>query len=125
MNRGWVAKKNLDQETRQAGQIEGTVEIVGIVRKADHRPPFSPGSGDTTRREWKRKIDKSKQEAALLANDNAEILSTDESENLVQSIIKEKEVVKKEKKSWKSCARREKFIARFREKWGADHFLFR
>lgn len=128
MNRGWVPKKNLDQETRQPGQIEGIVEIVGIVRKADDRPPFAPGrSGESTRREWKRKIEKSRQESMMATNDSAEVMveSVDDSENIAQGIIKEKEVVKKEKKSWQSCGRREKFIARFREKWGADHFLFR
>lgn len=117
----------MDQETRQQGQVEGVVEIVGIVRTADHRPPFSPGSSDTTRREWKRRIQESRQTTTDDATNGKLIqaANVDDSENLAQSIIMEKAVATKEKKPWKSCAGREKFKARFREKWGADHFLFR
>ena len=48
MNRGWVSKKNVSPETRKSGQVEGTVDIVGIVRKEENRPQFAPKSqGDS------------------------------------------------------------------------------
>lgn len=41
-----MSKDNLNPITRQAGQITEPVEIVGIVRKGDRRPPFAPKSND-------------------------------------------------------------------------------
>ncbi|XP_060535770.1 surfeit locus protein 1 [Cylas formicarius] len=49
VNRGWVPSKNRDPRTRSRGQIEGVVDVVGIVRSHENRPPFAvknrPGSG--------------------------------------------------------------------------------
>lgn len=42
MNRGWVAKDKKYPNTRPEGQIEGTVEIQGIVRHTEPRPQFTP-----------------------------------------------------------------------------------
>eukprot|EP00795_Rhopilema_esculentum_P010654 gene10653-19396_t len=40
VNRGWVPKKRLSPESRAEGQIEGPVEMTGIVRRPEERPPF-------------------------------------------------------------------------------------
>lgn len=42
VNRGWVARNKMNPGTRQEGQVEGTVEIQGIVRLPENRPQFSP-----------------------------------------------------------------------------------
>ncbi|XP_070501094.1 SURF1-like protein [Chironomus tepperi] len=42
VNRGWVSRKNLNPSTRKNGQIEGIVEVEGIVRLNEPRPQFSP-----------------------------------------------------------------------------------
>ncbi|KAJ8957084.1 hypothetical protein NQ318_007297 [Aromia moschata] len=42
VNRGWVPAKHKDQKTRQKGQIEGLVDIIGIVRLHENRPTFTP-----------------------------------------------------------------------------------
>ncbi|XP_055378837.1 SURF1-like protein [Condylostylus longicornis] len=42
VNRGWVPRKLLNPQTRINGQIEGEVELVGVVRKGEKRPQFSP-----------------------------------------------------------------------------------
>lgn len=48
VNRGWVPRKNVDPKSRQAGQVSGTVELVGVVRRPEIRPQFSPKcKGDT------------------------------------------------------------------------------
>lgn len=42
VNRGWVSRNRLDPKTRPEGQIKGTVELTGIVRKGEARPQFTP-----------------------------------------------------------------------------------
>ncbi|KAJ8877842.1 hypothetical protein PR048_022301 [Dryococelus australis] len=42
VNRGWVPSRLKSPELRQAGQVEGEVELVGIVRLNESRPPFLP-----------------------------------------------------------------------------------
>jgi surfeit locus 1 family protein len=42
VNRGWVSRKQLNPNTRKDGQIEGEVELQGIVRLTEPRPQFSP-----------------------------------------------------------------------------------
>lgn len=48
VNRGWVPRKSVNASVRPAGQISGTVDLVGVVRSPEQRPQFSPkSSGDT------------------------------------------------------------------------------
>lgn len=42
VNRGWVPRQKMDPKTRPEGQIEGIVEIQGIVRLSEPRPRFTP-----------------------------------------------------------------------------------
>ncbi|XP_021936277.1 surfeit locus protein 1 isoform X2 [Zootermopsis nevadensis] len=42
VNRGWVPANQKNPNTRRAGQVEGEVEIVGIVRLGEKRAPFTP-----------------------------------------------------------------------------------
>jgi surfeit locus 1 family protein len=42
VNRGWVSRTQLNPNSRKEGQIEGLVEIEGIVRLEEPRPQFSP-----------------------------------------------------------------------------------
>ncbi|KAF4517769.1 hypothetical protein B566_EDAN002974 [Ephemera danica] len=42
VQRGWVPTSHKDASTRVAGQVEGEVELVGIVRLAEKRAPFVP-----------------------------------------------------------------------------------
>jgi len=42
VNRGWVPGNHKNPNTRKAGQVEGEVEIIGIVRLAEKRAPFTP-----------------------------------------------------------------------------------
>jgi len=42
VNRGWVPKGKLNPLTRQEGQIEGTVEFLGTIRKTETRETFTP-----------------------------------------------------------------------------------
>lgn len=42
VNRGWVPKSKLQPEKRLAGQVEGTIELIGVVRKGEARPQFTP-----------------------------------------------------------------------------------
>lgn len=42
MNRGWVPARNKKPTTRIKGQVEGTVELEGVVRLAEPRPQFTP-----------------------------------------------------------------------------------
>lgn len=44
INRGWVPRKSHKPETRPQGQINETVDIVGLVRKGEARPQFTPKS---------------------------------------------------------------------------------
>lgn len=42
VNRGWIPKKHLNPKTRPNGQLKGSVELTGIVRKNEARPQFTP-----------------------------------------------------------------------------------
>ncbi|GJQ71135.1 Surf1 [Trypoxylus dichotomus] len=42
VNRGWVPAKNKDPKTRQQGQIQGQVDVIGVVRLHENRPNFMP-----------------------------------------------------------------------------------
>lgn len=42
VNRGWVARDKKNPNTRRQGQVEGIVEIQGIVRLEEARPQFTP-----------------------------------------------------------------------------------
>lgn len=44
VNRGWVSSKNKDPRTRMQGQINGEVELVGVVRLNENRPNFIPNN---------------------------------------------------------------------------------
>lgn len=45
VNRGWVARSQTNPATRLEGQQSGPVELVGIVRKTEKRPPLGYGEG--------------------------------------------------------------------------------
>lgn len=42
VNRGWVSRKHLKPESRQQGQVQGTLNVLGVVRLPEPRPQFSP-----------------------------------------------------------------------------------
>lgn len=42
VNRGWVPRSRLDPDLRKDGQINGPVEIVGILRFNEETSPFTP-----------------------------------------------------------------------------------
>ncbi|KAK2499365.1 hypothetical protein MC885_007084 [Smutsia gigantea] len=42
VNRGFVPRKKVNPDTRQKGQIEGDVDLVGMVRLTETRKPFVP-----------------------------------------------------------------------------------
>lgn len=42
VNRGWVPAKKRDPSKRQKGQIDGTVDVIGVVRLHENRPTFMP-----------------------------------------------------------------------------------
>lgn len=42
VNRGWVPGNRKNPNARMAGQVQGEVEITGIVRLAEKRAPFTP-----------------------------------------------------------------------------------
>uniref|UniRef100_A0A336N5E4 SURF1-like protein n=1 Tax=Culicoides sonorensis TaxID=179676 RepID=A0A336N5E4_CULSO len=42
VNRGWIPASKKNPRTRPEGQIEGTVELQGVVRLAEVRPQFTP-----------------------------------------------------------------------------------
>lgn len=42
VNRGWVSRQQLKAETRQQGQVDGSVRIQGVVRMPELRPQFTP-----------------------------------------------------------------------------------
>lgn len=44
VNRGWVSHKNKDPKSREAGQIKGVIDLVGIVRLHENRPQFIPAN---------------------------------------------------------------------------------
>ena len=41
INRGWISKNKLDPSKRKDSQIDGTVELEGVVRKTESRPQFA------------------------------------------------------------------------------------
>ncbi|KAF6127550.1 SURF1 cytochrome c oxidase assembly factor [Phyllostomus discolor] len=51
VNRGFVPRKKVNPDTRQKGQIEGDVELTGIVRLAETRKPFVP-ENNPERNHW-------------------------------------------------------------------------
>lgn len=44
INRGWVPVKCKDPKTRLGGQIDGEVDVVGVVRLHEDRPNFMPAN---------------------------------------------------------------------------------
>ncbi|KAL1117464.1 hypothetical protein AAG570_004789 [Ranatra chinensis] len=42
VNRGWVPFSQKNPKTRLKGQVEGTVELLGVVRHTEPRAPFLP-----------------------------------------------------------------------------------
>ncbi|XP_045878865.1 surfeit locus protein 1 isoform X1 [Meles meles] len=51
VNRGFVPKKKVNPDTRQKGQIEGEVDLVGMVRLTETRKPFVP-ENNPERNHW-------------------------------------------------------------------------
>ncbi|KAK9532378.1 hypothetical protein VZT92_009762 [Zoarces viviparus] len=51
VNRGYVPRKKIRPETRVKGQVEGEVEIVGVVRLTEIRKPFVPNN-DVEKNRW-------------------------------------------------------------------------
>ncbi|KAK5901254.1 hypothetical protein CgunFtcFv8_026145 [Champsocephalus gunnari] len=51
VNRGYVPKRKIRPESRMKGQVEGEVEVVGVVRLTEIRKPFVP-SNDVQRNQW-------------------------------------------------------------------------
>ncbi|XP_054614224.1 surfeit locus protein 1 isoform X3 [Dunckerocampus dactyliophorus] len=51
VNRGYVPKQKVRPETRMKGQVEGEVELVGVVRLTEQRRPFMPNN-DVDRNRW-------------------------------------------------------------------------
>nr|CAD7396913.1 unnamed protein product [Timema poppensis] len=48
VNRGWVPVKMKNPEQRKHGQVEGEVELVGLVRLNETRPTFTPKNSANT-----------------------------------------------------------------------------
>lgn len=46
VNRGWVSKKKKNPFSRVEAQIEGDIQIFGVVRKHENRPQFMPKMKD-------------------------------------------------------------------------------
>ncbi|KAF5280532.1 hypothetical protein FQR65_LT00283 [Abscondita terminalis] len=42
VNRGWVSNNHRNPDTRLAGQIKGTTDVIGIIRLQEDRYPFMP-----------------------------------------------------------------------------------
>ncbi|XP_054582981.1 surfeit locus protein 1 [Eptesicus fuscus] len=51
VNRGFVPRKKLNPDTRKKGQIEGEVDLVGMVRLTESRKPFVP-ENNPERNHW-------------------------------------------------------------------------
>lgn len=51
VNRGYVPRQKIRPETRMKGQVEGEVEVVGVVRLTEVRKPFVPNN-DVERNRW-------------------------------------------------------------------------
>lgn len=52
VNRGWIPAKQKDPKTRKSGQIEGIVDVVGIVRLHENRPNFMPANKEASPNAW-------------------------------------------------------------------------
>ncbi|EDW69198.2 SURF1-like protein isoform X1 [Drosophila virilis] len=46
INRGWISRKHVDQETRASGQNRNEVELTAVVRSGESRPQFTPDHKD-------------------------------------------------------------------------------
>lgn len=44
VNRGWVPANHKDMQMRKGGQVEGEVDVIGIVRLNENRPNFMPAN---------------------------------------------------------------------------------
>jgi len=42
VNRGWISRKQMHPSSRQEGQINDEIDLVGVVRKGETRPQFTP-----------------------------------------------------------------------------------
>lgn len=42
VNRGWVSRQHLKPDSRPKGQVQGTVNLLGVVRQPELRPQFTP-----------------------------------------------------------------------------------
>ncbi|XP_037548208.1 surfeit locus protein 1 [Nematolebias whitei] len=51
VNRGYVPKQKIRPETRLKGQVEGEVDVVGVVRLTETRKPFIPNN-DVEKNRW-------------------------------------------------------------------------
>ncbi|XP_077335251.1 surfeit locus protein 1-like [Lithobates pipiens] len=51
VNRGFIPRKKINPETRIKGQVEGEVDLVGIMRHSEQRKPFVP-KNDPERNSW-------------------------------------------------------------------------
>ncbi|KAM8827804.1 surfeit locus protein 1 [Spinachia spinachia] len=51
VNRGYVPKQKVRPETRVKGQVEGEVEVVGVIRLTENRKPFVPNN-DVEKNHW-------------------------------------------------------------------------
>jgi len=51
VNRGWVPRNKTNPRNRQEGQVEGEVELVGVVRKSEPRASFAP-KNDPNQKQW-------------------------------------------------------------------------
>lgn len=52
VNRGWIPREKKDPRTRLEGQVMGKVDVIGVVRKTEPRPPFG-SKNDPRRDEWR------------------------------------------------------------------------
>ncbi|PIK41010.1 putative surfeit locus protein 1 [Apostichopus japonicus] len=51
VNRGWVPRTKVQPSTRQEGQVEGTLDLTGVVRLTEPRAPFMP-QNDEVKNRW-------------------------------------------------------------------------
>ncbi|KAG7261062.1 hypothetical protein CRUP_007856 [Coryphaenoides rupestris] len=51
VNRGYVPKNKIRPDSRMKGQVEGEVDIVGVVRLTENRKPFVPDN-NAERNHW-------------------------------------------------------------------------
>eukprot|EP00069_Balaena_mysticetus_P010988 bmy_20934T0 len=51
VNRGFVPRKKVNPDTRRKGQVEGEVDLVGMVRLSETRKPFVP-ENNPERNQW-------------------------------------------------------------------------